>query len=253
MDRRIILITGANSGVGLATAKVLACASDSFHIIMAGRSLGRVQTTMSELQAQPYIKGTLSVVQLEVTDETSIATAANYVRQEFGRLDVLINNAGVSGLDLGIKTSFQRCMETNVMGPALVSEAFRPLLLNSRNPYSIFVGSGARTLTRNAAELSVGHEHVARRSGGAYQVSKAAMNMLALVEYRDFKSQGLKVFVVSPGFVRSNLRGTSEEARSGWGKAGDPDTAGEIMLDIVQGKRDADSGKYVHKDGTYDW
>ena len=55
---------------------------------------------------------------------------------------------------------------------------------------------------------------------------------------------------MSPGLVRSNLRGPSEEARSGWGKAGDPEDSGQIVLDIVQGRRDADTGRIVHKDGV---
>lgn len=61
------------------------------------------------------------------------------------------------------------------------------------------------------------------------------------------------MFVVSPGFVRSNLRGTSEEARSGWGQAGDPEAAGELILSVVQGKRDGDVGSLVHADGVYPW
>lgn len=77
--------------------------------------------------------------------------------------------------------------------------------------------------------------------------------MLAVLEAGEYGSKGLKVFVMSPGFVRSNLRGSSEEARSGWGKAGDPEVSGQIVLSIVQGKRDADVGRFVHKDGVYDW
>ena len=77
--------------------------------------------------------------------------------------------------------------------------------------------------------------------------------MLAVLESRDYGSQGLKVFVVSPGFVRSNLRGTSEEARSGWGKAGDPESSGETILSVIKGERDADVGCLVHKDGVYAW
>lgn len=60
--------------------------------------------------------------------------------------------------------------------------------------------------------------------------------MLALLDFRDNGPDGLNVFVVSPGFVRSNLRGPSEEAQSGWGKTGDPDTSDEIILSILQGK-----------------
>ncbi|KAK9319426.1 hypothetical protein V1517DRAFT_47934 [Lipomyces orientalis] len=243
---------GANSGVGFAASKTLLCASDVFHIIMAGRSVEKVKAAMSEIE-NGGINGSLSAMQLDVTDEKSVKEAAGHVQQQFGRLVVLVNNAAVAGIGLDVKTSFQRCMETNVMDPALVSEAFRPLLFKSQNPYSVYVGSGGRTLTRNATQLSVGHENI--RGGGAYQVSKAALNVLALLDFRDNGPKGLKVFVVSPGFVRSNLRGPSEEARSGWGEAeaGDPEVSGEIVLSVVQGKRDADVGGFIYKDGIHPW
>ncbi|KAK9370779.1 short-chain dehydrogenase/reductase trope [Lipomyces kononenkoae] len=205
---------------------------------------------MSEIESET-IKGSLSAMRLDVTDEKSVKDAAEQVQQRVGRQDVLVNNAAVSGVGLDVKTSFQRCMETNVMGPALVSEVFRPLLFKSHNPYSVYVGSGARTLTRIASQLSVGHENI--RGSGAYQVSKAALNMLALQDFRDNGANGLKVFVVSPGFVRSNLRGTSDEVRRGWGKAGDPEESGKIVLSVVQGKRDADVGCFIYKDGIHPW
>ena len=164
---------------------------------------------------------------------------------------MLVNNAGVGGLHLDTKDSFDRCLATNVTGPALVAEAFRPLLLRSSKPYSIYIGSGERTLLRNAMQKPPSSANI--RGGGAYQVSKAALNMLAMLEYRDYGGEGLKVFVVSPGFVRSNLRGTSEEEREGWGQAGDPEVSGRIVLGVVQGERDADVGCLVHKDGVYPW
>ena len=66
--------------------------------------------------------------------------------------------------------------------------------------------------------------------------------MLAILEADEFGPKGLKIVAMSPGFVRSNLRGTSKEARSGWGKARDPGESGELVLSTVQGKRDADVG-----------
>lgn len=77
--------------------------------------------------------------------------------------------------------------------------------------------------------------------------------MLAVLKAAEYGPKGLKVFVMSPGFVRSNLRGSTEEARGGWGKAGDPEVSGQLVLNIVQGKRDADVGRFVYKDGLYDW
>ena len=58
---------------------------------------------------------------------------------------------------------------------------------------------------------------------------------------------------MSPGFVRSDLRDLSEEARSGWGKAGDPEVSRQLALNIVQGQGDADVNCLVHKDGVYPW
>ena len=241
---------GANSGVGFAACRVLACSSEQFHVIMACRSSEKANTAKEEID-KCHPKGTLSTIQLDVTDEDSIKDAATRVQQQFGRLDVLVNNAGVGGQEPNVKTRYQKCLTTNVLGPAMVSEAFRPLLLKSKKPYSIFVGSGQRTLVRNATQKPPTHGSI--RHVDAYQVSKAALNMLAVVEHRDYGPQGLKVFVLSPGFVRSNLRGTSEEERSGWGGAGDAEVPGQVILDIIEGLRDADAGCLVHADGIYPW
>ncbi|KAK9770745.1 putative Short chain dehydrogenase/reductase [Seiridium cardinale] len=250
MSLTVVLITGANSGVGYATSKVLVRSSECFHIIMTGRSLERCESAKAELESEG-VKGSLSVMQLDVTDEKSVLKAAASVERQFGKLDVLVNNAGVGGFEPNMGMRFQICFQTNVMGPALVSEAFRPLLLKSQNPYSIFVGTGQRSLTRNAWQRPASHGNI--QNGGAYQISKAALNMLAVLEARDHGPDGLKVFVMSPGFVQSNLRGSSHEERTGWGQAGDPDVSGGIVLDIVQGKRDGDVGSFVHKDGVYPW
>ena len=221
-------------------------------MILTSRSIEKAQVAKTQIEASG-IKGTLSAFQLDVTDQKSIEEAVAHVQQEFGRLDVLMNNAGVGSMGLDLQTGFKLCLETNLVGPAMVSEAFRPLLFKSQNPYSIYVSSGERTLLRNAAQIFTrsGYEHV--RGSGAYQISKAGLNMLVVLEAAQYGPKGLKVFALSPGFVVSNLRGTSEEARTGWGKAGDPEVAGEIVLHILQGRRDADVGCLVHKDGVYPW
>ena len=195
---------------------------------------------------------TLSNVVLDVTDEESIKAAAVCVQQRFCRLDVLVNNATVAGTAINnMKTRLRGCLDTNVIGPVVVSELFRPLLLKSQNPNSIYVSSGARTLARNAIQRPPYYLHV--KHVDAYQVSKAALNMLPITKARDYGPDGLKVFALSPGFVRSNIRGPSEEEISGWGQTGDPEDAGGIVLDIIKGKREADIGHLIHQDGIYDW
>lgn len=87
----------------------------------------------------------------------------------------------------------------------------------------------------------------------AYRMSKSALDMWAVKEHRDYSKQGLKTFVMCPGLVVSNLRGKSDEARSAWGMATSPVVSGQTMLSIIDGRRDLDVGKFVHKDGVYPW
>ncbi|PYH89219.1 short chain dehydrogenase/reductase [Aspergillus ellipticus CBS 707.79] len=251
MASTIVLITGANSGIGLAISKVLV-RSDTIHVILASRTLEKAQQTVSEIEAEGTHKGTLSAVKIDVTSPQSITDAATHIENTFNRLDVLINNAGVSGMGItDTQNRFQTCLETNVTGPALISEAFRPLLFKSQNPYSIFVGSGDKTVLRNATKRV---PHSANLKGGdAYQVSKAALNMLAIMEARDYGERGLKVFVLAPGFMRSKLRGSGEDEMSGWGRAGDPEVVGEMVWGILRGERDSDVGCFVHRGGVYEW
>ena len=243
---------GANSGIGYALTKVIASAPDNFHVIMAGRSLDKVNSALSEIETAAGLagKGKLSVVQLDVINEKSIEAAAAVVKQRFGHLDALINNAGVTSAVPDIRTRFQTCMETNVLGPTLVSEAFRPLLLQSKNPYSIYVSSSVGSLA-----LAAGPQSLALRfpTGEMYRGSKAALNMVMLDEWFKFRDQGLKVFAIDPGFVVSNLRGTSEAARTAGGLAGDPDEPAKRVLEILNGVNDDETGKVLDKNGSVAW
>lgn len=240
--------------MGYATAKVLVGAvEDGFQVIMTGRSLDKVKAAMSEIeQAIPVAKGRLSTAQLDVTDERSIEQAVAFVDNKFGRLDVLVNNAGLGNTGVSdLKKRLEVTLTTNTIGPALVAAAFRPLLLKSQKPYSIYVSSGEGSLSLACAPES---RNVPRPPNAeSYRASKAALNMLAIQEWTDFRGKGLKTFAFLPGFVRSNLRGTSEEARSGWGKAGDPEDSGKGILKIIRGDRDGEAGQFLHLNGVYPW
>ncbi|KAJ5193430.1 hypothetical protein N7449_009572 [Penicillium cf. viridicatum] len=239
MSPRIVLITGANSGIGLATAKVLAQASQEFHIILACRSLEKGMQALDELK-QEGITGNVSTVQLDVTDETSIQAVATNVQERFGHLDVLMNNAGVASRHPDIKTRLQLCMDTNAIGPAV-----------SPNPYSIYLSSGVGSLALASDPTSKVFRGPS--NGEAYRASKSALNMIMLQDWAESRDTPLKVFAVCPGFVRSNLRGTSEEERSGWGHASDPSISGNTILSILEGRRDADVGRLIHKDSSFPW
>lgn len=222
---------------------------------MAGRSLEKVQAARAEIESSGGLKGSLSTIHLDVLDKTSIHDAAAQIAQDFGRLDVLINNAAVGNLDPDLQTRLRINMETNFIGPALVSEAFRPLLEKSENPYSIYVSSGVGSLSMASNPDSPLYHTgpAAIKNGEGYSTSKAALNMLALQQAM-MNKDSMKIFAMCPGFVVSNLRRWGgDEANSGWGNAGDPMVSGETLLSIVEGKRDADVGRFVHKDGVYPW
>ena len=217
---------------------------------MAGRSLEKLDSAKAELDATG-LKGALSTVQLEVTDETSIAKAAALIEQQFGRLDVLVNNAGVASTDPNLKTRLQECLDINVIGPALVSAAFRPLLLKSQSPYSIYVSSVVGSLSLSSDPTAPSYSGPPR--GEAYRASKSAVNMIMLQDWVESKSTALKVFGLCPGFVRSGLGGQGEEGQKRNEIAGDPELSGRTILSVIQGQRDADVGRVVHTEGVYPW
>ena len=171
------------------------------------------------------------------------------VEKEHGRLDVLVNNAGIYSQAGTLKGELEATFSTNVIGAAVVAEAFTPLLLKSSNPYLIHVSSALGSIGTATDQGRFEYNIDAR----AYRMSKAALNMLAMQDSKVLGKQGVRVFAFCPGLVVSNLRGKAEEQRSMGGKAGDPEESGRTVLHMIEGGRDADVGKFVHKDGVYPW
>lgn len=241
------IVEGANSGIGLAAAGVIASSSDKYHVIVASRNIDNAKKAVEEIKTSFAVKGDISTIRLDVNDDESIRKAAAEVEQQYGHLDVLVNNAGVAGQDVN-REQITHILTTNSIGPILVSEAFKPLLLKARNPYSVYISSGLGSFGLRA---NPGPWY--NTPYDVYSMSKSALNMWALQESKWMKKEGLKVFIVCPGLVVSNLRGKSEEQRQAGGNAGSPVVSGETILNIIEGKRDADVGKFVHKDGVYPW
>ncbi|KAH6867732.1 short chain dehydrogenase/reductase [Thelonectria olida] len=248
---KIVLITGANSGIGFAVAKELAAAPDDFHIILAGRTLSKIDAAIAEIKAAGHGKNGLTPLHLDVTDRATIQSAASAVKDKFGRLDVLVNNAGIAPNGPDLETMFSSTFRTNVFGPALVSDAFRSLLLAASSSYSIYIGSVTSSLAKITDPSSP--LHVTTAGSNAYRASKAALNMIAMHEQLEVAGTPLKVRIMCPGFVVSNLRGTSEAARTAGGYAGDPANSARLLLSIVRGERDDDAVGLITGDGTSPW
>ncbi|KAH8697868.1 putative short chain dehydrogenase/reductase [Talaromyces proteolyticus] len=255
--KRTFLITGANSGVGYATAHTIAAKSPDYHVILASRSITNGQEALDEIKTSSSlpIKGTLSLVQLDVTNEESIASAVKLVESEFGYLDVLINNAATTsgGTKPYTREGLRNLFDTNVLGPMLMLQAFQPLLEKSiyrDGAYVIQVSSGLGAFAQADNPKNPNYPH----PFDAYRMSKAALNMMTVQAQKSLgREKGFKIFSVCPGLVRSNLRGKSEEQRNAGGLAGNPLVSGRVILGVLEGERDDAVGKFVHEDGVYKW
>jgi NAD(P)-dependent dehydrogenase (short-subunit alcohol dehydrogenase family) len=195
----ITLITGANKGLGYETARRLL---EIGHTVLVGaRDPQRGQRAAGELGAV--------FLQVDPTNDASVAAAADKVRSEYGRLDVLINNAGtaeprVGAADLTADEAM-RGFDINVLGPIRVTHAFLPLLRASDHPRIVNVSSGAGSFARILTPGTV--ENVVTLP--VYPATKAALTMLTVQYARVL--DGILINAADPGFTGTdfnNNRGT---------------------------------------------
>ena len=215
---------------------------------MACRAVEKGYKALEEIKSAG-IQGSASVIQLDVADDASIAAAVKAVEQQFGRVDVFVSNAGIAATGSTGRERLNRIFETNVIGAMLVSEAFVPLLLKSQRPYLIQVSSGLGSL----ALASDPDSPYYASPWDEYRMSKAALNMLTIQQHKRLQGQNVRVFAFCPGLVRSRLRGESEEEMSAWGNAGDPMIPAKGILDMIEGKRETEVGKFINTSGTNLW
>ncbi|KAJ5096005.1 hypothetical protein NUU61_005361 [Penicillium alfredii] len=250
-DSTIVLITGANSGIGYATTKLLA-SYPNYHIIMGCRDVRKGEQALKEIQQSLLPQSTLSVLELDVTNDASIATATETVESQHGRIDAFISNAGTTAQSSTGRAKYQAIFETNVFGAVLASEAFIPLLRKSpRSTYLIQVSSALGSVGLAADSESP----LYNVPWDLYRMSKAALDMATIQMHKRLKEEdsNVRVFAFCPGLVRSRLRGESEEQISAQGTAGDPMDSARALLRVLRGERDADVGGFVHANGTWPW
>src|ERR1700722_12792384 len=210
-DKRVALVTGANQGVGLQVAKQLV--AHGITVLVGSRDLSRGKAAAHEIGPGA------TALQLDVTDQASIAAAAERIRNEFGRIDLLVNNAAISNtrkgnlsleeykkISLASNASLDEIRavwETNVFGVLAVYQAMLPLLRRSDDARIVNVSSGVGSLTTNADPSF----HYRARYSPIYPASKAALNAVTLAMMIELESTGIKVNLVSPGFTKTNLNG----------------------------------------------
>ena len=205
--KRVALVTGANKGIGLEIAKGLA--SHDVIVLLGSRKLEDGTAAAQDLGENVH------PIQLDVTDQTSIDAAAKQIRTEFGRLDILMNNAGISRA--GTVSNFEEAIsknlltaapladirtvfETNVFGVIAVTQAMLPLLRKSPAGRIVLTASSGASMTLNS-DPSNPH----RNMFGNYSVSKTAAHAVTLAFALALQSTNIKVNAACPGFTATAL------------------------------------------------
>lgn len=208
----IALVTGANQGIGLQVAKDLV--ANGFTVLIGSRNFQNGLAAAAEIGANAH------AIQLDVTDQVSITAAAERIKKEFGRLNVLVQNAGISSTGKlssqpitnyantngpsAISIDEMRAIwETNVFGVIAVYQAMLPLLRETKQARIVNVSSSVGSLTLNSNPAYPQRVYF----GPGYPASKTALNALTLAMAIELEQEGIKVNAVAPGFIKTNLNG----------------------------------------------
>ncbi|KAI0538683.1 hypothetical protein GGR58DRAFT_512829 [Xylaria digitata] len=171
--KTLVLVTGANQGIGFAVAKLLS-SSGQYHVLVSARSSINAQMAVEQLQNEAADKTALTPIMLDVADDASIEEAARGVSGQFGYLDILINNAGIGQApDLPVREMYRQIFEVNVFGVAAKGYAF-----NANAWYA-----------------------------PEYCTSKAALNMITAAQSVKFADDKIAVIAAAPGMCHTKFTG----------------------------------------------
>jgi NAD(P)-dependent dehydrogenase (short-subunit alcohol dehydrogenase family) len=204
IDKKIALVTGANRGIGLETARQLG--QQGITVIVAARTLAAAEETTSKLKSEGI---DVFPVKLDVTNADDRKTAVKTIGDKFGKLDILINNAGVgSQTDMFALTvsetteeELQTVFGTNVFSVVAVTRAFLPLLKKSEAGRIVNLSSILGSLTLHADPNSP----IAPIKTFAYDASKAALNSFTIHLAAELKGTKIKVNSAHPGWVKTDM------------------------------------------------
>jgi NAD(P)-dependent dehydrogenase (short-subunit alcohol dehydrogenase family) len=243
---KVALVTGASRGIGEATARRLA--AGGAHVILTARRAEDLEAEVDRLDRDGC---SASALQLDVTDPDSVQRAADHVAATYGRLDVLVNNAGVlpeaanpdpaEVVDLQM---FRTTYETNLIGAVAVLEAFLPLIRKSEAGRIVNVTTTMGSLADQTDPESPYYGMIVP----AYQSSKAALNNVTIALAKALAETPIKVTSVCPGFVQTDLTPINRD-----NAPTTADQAAEVVHRAATLPDDASSGTFVDANGTVPW
>jgi NAD(P)-dependent dehydrogenase (short-subunit alcohol dehydrogenase family) len=241
-NKKIALITGANKGIGLETARQLG--KKEITVLIGARDADKGNTAADELREKGL---DAHAVVLDVTDSESIRKAAAQIERDYGRLDILVNNAGVLLDDEEKKVSEQsidmwrKTLATNVIGLVETTQTFLPLLRQSEAGRIVNLSSILGSITLHATPGSPVYDHKVP----AYNVSKSAVNAYTVQLAYELKDTRIKVNAAHPGWVKTEMGGAGAmmEIEDG--------AATSVALATLDGN--GPNGSFVHMGEALPW
>lgn len=231
----VALVTGAGSGIGRCVAALLARAGWRLVIV------GRTRAHLSETAALAGPDALIEVVGGDVSDPFQCGHAVARCVERFGRLDALVNNAGMgeaTPIERHTPELIARTLNVNVLGPACLIRA----------AWSVFAQQRARDSASRGVVVNVSSMASFDPFPGffAYGASKAALDMLTLTASREGESIGVRAFSVNPGAVETALlRSTFDESVVPPGAALEPDAVARVVVECIDGHHDALNGQRI--------
>lgn len=242
-NKKIALVTGANKGIGFETARQLG--AKKFSVIVAARDARKGAEAAEKLKEEGL---TADFVRLDTTDARSIRQAREIVHEKYGKLDALVNNAGIF-VDFGVPVQstpdeiLRNTFETNFFGAWTVIQEFLPLIERSDAGRIVNVSSTVGSL----AEISNPASPYDGFRAPAYAASKTALNALTVLlarEYRD--NPRVKINSICPGWVASGAPGTEGAPRT-------VEQGARIIVEMATSGEDGGNGGFYNDEGKIAW
>jgi NAD(P)-dependent dehydrogenase (short-subunit alcohol dehydrogenase family) len=242
-SKKIALVTGANKGIGLETVRQLA--AKGVTVLLGARDERRGAEAAAKLKGEGL---DVQFLQLDVNDAASQDNAAKFIADKFGKLDILINNAGVAK-DFGVSASqgtleqWHETFETNVFNLVSLTQKLLPLVKKSEAGRIVNLTSilGSLTLNTDPNSPIAG----ASSSGTAYNASKSALNMFTVHLANELKGTPIKVNAAHPGWVKTDMGGEAAPLEVTDGA--------KTSVQLATLPNDGPTGGYFHLGQTLPW